>query len=137
MIFVDTSVFYARLAEDDVNHRAADEFFRNNSAPLLTTREVVFESHALMLRVSRARPTANMDPAAQRFLQTIDAGLARVILATEADHAAARRIVDANRDKDYSLCDALSFAVMERLGITQAASFDRHFRQYGRFTILP
>jgi hypothetical protein len=25
---------------------------------------------------------------------------------------------------------------MERLGITSAISFDRHFREYGRFTIL-
>jgi len=40
------------------------------------------------------------------------------------------------RDKDYSLCDALSFVVMERLGISEAIAFDRHFREYGRFTIL-
>jgi len=30
----------------------------------------------------------------------------------------------------------LSFVVMERLGITEAIAFDRHFREYGRFTIL-
>ena len=137
MIFVDTSVFYARLAEDDHRHRAADEFFRNATAPLVTTREVVYETHAMMLKVSRVRPAANMEPAARRFLLAIDNGLARVIIATQADHDMARRILEAHRDKNFSLCDALSFAVMERFGITQAASFDRHFRQYGRFTILP
>lgn len=31
--------------------------------------------------------------------------------------------------------DAISFVVMERLGITRAFTFDRHFEQYG-FTVL-
>ncbi|HVV53367.1 MAG TPA: PIN domain-containing protein [Polyangia bacterium] len=137
MIFVDTSVFYARLAEDDRHHQAADEFFRTVTRPLVTTREVIFESHAMMLKISRLRPAANMESAAGRFLEAIDNGLAKVILATDADHEAARAIIAAHRDKDFSLCDALSFAIMERLGITVAASFDRHFRQYGRFTVLP
>ena len=38
----------------------------------------------------------------------------------------------AHSDKFYSLCDALSFVVMERIGITDAISFDRHFREYLR-----
>ena len=36
----------------------------------------------------------------------------------------------------YSLCDAISFVVMERLGITVAIVFDRDFRDYGRFVLL-
>jgi predicted nucleic acid-binding protein len=41
-----------------------------------------------------------------------------------------------HRDKTYSLCDALSFAVMQRLGVRHAIAFDRHFREYGKFTLL-
>jgi predicted nucleic acid-binding protein len=52
------------------------------------------------------------------------------------DEFAAGALVRAHTDKKYSLCDALSFVVMERLGIADAISFDRHFRDYGRFTIL-
>ena len=33
------------------------------------------------------------------------------------------------------MTDAISFAVMERLHITRAFTFDRHFAQYG-FTVL-
>ena len=31
---------------------------------------------------------------------------------------------------------ALSFVVMQRMGLTEAIAFDRHFREYGKFTIL-
>jgi predicted nucleic acid-binding protein len=30
-------------------------------------------------------------------------------------------------DKGYSFCDAMSFVVMERPGVTFAIAFDRHF----------
>ena len=33
-------------------------------------------------------------------------------------------------DQDFSIVDRTSFAVMERLGITRAASFDHHFAVY-------
>ena len=138
MIFVDTSVFYARLAEDEgSDHLAVDAFFRETTEPLVTTLAVVYETHGLMQRISRDNPTVDMMPAARRFLESIDRGLAAVIPVTDADHQAARAIIDAHRDKTYSLCDALSFAVMERLKITHAASLDRHFRQYGKFVVLP
>ena len=34
-------------------------------------------------------------------------------------------------DKSFSLTDATSFIVMERLGIKTAIAFDQHFAQYG------
>jgi predicted nucleic acid-binding protein len=40
-------------------------------------------------------------------------------------------------DKDYSYVDATSFAVMERLGIETAFTFDRHFEQYGWKRLSP
>ena len=52
------------------------------------------------------------------------------------DDERAIALLRAHEDKSYSLCDALSFVVMERLRIRDAIAFDRHFRAYGRFTIL-
>ena len=55
---------------------------------------------------------------------------------TQADEALAISILREHQDKTYSFCDALSFMVMERLGVTEAMAFDRHFREYGKLTIL-
>jgi len=52
------------------------------------------------------------------------------------DDKRAIALLRVHKDKDYSLCDALSFVIMERLRITEAIAFDRHFFEYGRFTIL-
>jgi predicted nucleic acid-binding protein len=54
----------------------------------------------------------------------------------EGDEERAIALVHQHADKGYSLCDALSFVVMERMGITEALAFDRHFLEDGRFTIL-
>jgi len=54
-----------------------------------------------------------------------------LVWVTPRDVARAKAIVYQYDDKDFSLTDATSFAVMERLTIPQALSFDRNFVQYG------
>jgi predicted nucleic acid-binding protein len=54
-----------------------------------------------------------------------------IVRVTPEDEAKAREITYRYDDKDFSLTDATSFAVMERLGIRAAFTFDRDFRQYG------
>lgn len=48
----------------------------------------------------------------------------------------AKEIITRHSDKDWSLCDAISFAVLELRGVRAAFSFDRHFQQYGRVEVL-
>ena len=40
-------------------------------------------------------------------------------------------LVQARLDKSYSLCDAVSFMIMRRCGITEALTTDHHFDQEG------
>jgi hypothetical protein len=47
------------------------------------------------------------------------------------------RIFERYEDKGFSFTDCTSFAIMERMKITTAFAFDEHFRQYGRFTVMP
>jgi len=70
------------------------------------------------------------------LVENLESGLATVVRVTKRDETRAVALLRAQADKSYSLCDALSFIVMERLRITDAIAFDRHFRQYGRFNLL-
>lgn len=62
--------------------------------------------------------------AAERFLDGIRQGAAKLEFTTAADLEAARAIGEVLADQDFSIVDRTSFAVMERLGIARAASLD-------------
>jgi predicted nucleic acid-binding protein len=47
------------------------------------------------------------------------------------EEQAARELAARRADKDWSLCNAISFSVMEQRRIRAAFSFDHHFRQVG------
>ena len=55
-------------------------------------------------------------------------------LVEEEDRA--REIIARHSDKDWSLCDAISFAVLDARRIRRAFTFDRRCLQYGRIEIL-
>ena len=74
--------------------------------------------------------------AAEQFLRDTEQGTRiRVVWIRPGDVTRAREIVYRYGDKDFTLTDATSFAVMERLGIRHTFTFDHHFSQYG-FTVL-
>jgi predicted nucleic acid-binding protein len=133
-VFVDTGGFFAALVAEDAHHAHAAHLFARSKREawrLVTTNAVVYETHALL--VNRVR---NGRDVALAFLAAIDAGLAVAERVRVEDDRSAVKILRAHTDKGYSFCDTLSFAVMERLGIERAIAFDRHFHDYGRFTIL-
>ncbi len=57
-------------------------------------------------------------------------GLANIETVLPGDLDTAWQIGEAFPDQDFSIVDRTSFAVMERLGVTSAASFDAHFSIY-------
>jgi len=52
-------------------------------------------------------------------------------------HREAMRLLLARQDKGYSLCDAVSFILMRKRGITDRLTTDRHFEQEGFIRLLP
>ena len=123
-ILVDTSAIYALVNDADAIHGAAKTRLRmmkkNRFEPLLSNF-IVAETHALVL--TRLGPHI-----ARRWLLGNRWQIERVL---PSDEDRAHQIVASHLDKDYSYTDATSFAIMERLGIRRAFSFDRHFEQYG------
>jgi uncharacterized protein len=130
-VLVDTSAYFALTYSREnpsAQARAIAAHLRIERWQVFTTNFILAEIHALLLsRLNRA--------VAATFLQEIDRGPTTIVRATEADEQRARAIIDQYQDKDFSLVDAISFAVMERLEIGHAFTFDHHFAQYG-FVIL-
>lgn len=92
---------------------------------MFTTNFIVAELHALVL-ARRGRELASY------VLSILDRAPATTIIrVTEDDEREARAIIRRYADKDFSLTDALSFAVMQRLRIPAAFTFDDDFRQFG------
>jgi predicted nucleic acid-binding protein len=72
--------------------------------------------------------------AAERFWEGLRAGAAAVEPATAADLEQAWAIGEAFPNQDFSIVDCTSFAVMQRLGVFRAVSFDDDFAvfRFGR-----
>ena len=130
---IDTSGHYALADPRDANHLAAVAIAGQLRAPpirVFTTNFILAETHALLLaRCGR--------PAALQVLQRLDQSATIVVRVSARDERRARDILRQYDDKDFPLTDATSFAVMERLAITHAFTFDRNFSQYGLSTLLP
>jgi predicted nucleic acid-binding protein len=84
------------------------------------------EAHALLLR-KLGRTLAR---------EWLLSGGLLVIRALPQEEDRAREIVARHSDKDWSLCDAISFAVLGMRRIARAFTFDRHFLQYSRIEVL-
>lgn len=121
-LFVDSSAFYAAADRGDRSHASAKAVLAAGE-PLVTTDHVLVECWTLLRwRNSRAE--------ADRFWGAVRGGAASVEPVGEADLEAAWHIGRDFSDQDFSIADRTSFAVMERLGITRAATFDRDFAIY-------
>ena len=133
-VFVDSGGFFALLAAEDSFHdHARSLFLRANEERwrLATTNAVVVETYSLLLVRSRGGRRS-----ALTFLVMVSDDAYHVERVRKRDDERAIALLRVHEDKSYSLCDALSFVVMERLRIKEAVAFDRHFRAYGRFTVL-
>jgi len=125
----DSSAILALLDADDADHAKAARTARKIAVerrPCFITNYVEAETHALLLR-KLGRALA---------LEWLLRGGLPVIRVLPREEERAKEILSRHTDKDWSLCDAISFAVLEIREVRSAFSFDRHFRQYGRFEIL-
>ncbi len=129
-IFVDTSAWYALLDTSDANHHAAVKFKDSLAHPLMTSNYVVGE----VITLVRNRPGYKAAVETGQKLWEYIADLIRVM---PRDERKAWEIFVQYRDKNFSFTDCTSFALMERMGITEAFAFDEHFKQYGSFIVLP
>ena len=130
MIFVDTGPWFALSVRSDQHHQQAVEWFRQNELPLITTDYVIDELLTLLRKGGHARK-------AQEIATSIERDHLPLEWVTPKDVRAAARTFHELSDKEWSFTDCVSKVVMQRLEITTACSFDKHFRQFGTVTVVP
>jgi predicted nucleic acid-binding protein len=124
----DSSAILALLDASDGNHAQAVKTARG---PLAKTRPFITnylqcEAHALLLtRVGRILARAWLT----------QSGL-EVVRVTLEEEDAGRRLVVERAGKDWSLCDAISFATITARRARGAFTFDRHFREHGGIEVF-
>lgn len=124
---MDSGAYLALLDQDDQHHPDATSILEDlitNRYRQFTTNAVLFEGHALILSrlgIEQARQFINR----MRHSDTV------IVRVSTRDEERAETILYRYTDRAFSFTDALSFAIMERLHISSAFAFDRHFYQYG------
>lgn len=130
-VLVDSSGFLAAFNPRDEHHhqaRALWDTLIEQRFRTYTTNYVIAETHNIFIvRLGHQH--------ARTFLRDIAQSKIVTIRVRAFDEERARNIVLRYTDKDFSLIDATSFVIMERLDIPYAFTFDRHFAQHG-LTVL-
>lgn len=121
--FADTSFWYARHVAADRHHAAARAV---RPAPAVRTTELVLgETWTLVTRRVG-------HPAAVRCIRAIRRLPGVTVEPVSAqDHDDAWRWLERHDEREYSFVDAVSFAVMRRLGVAEALAFDGDFTAAG------
>ena len=125
----DSSAILALLDADDADHEdavAVAQTLATEQRPSFITTYIEAEAHALLLR-KLGRAIAR---------QWLLAGGLPVVRALPAEEQRAKEILARHSDKDWTLCDAISFAVLDARRVARVFTFDHHFRQYGRIQVL-
>ena len=125
----DSSAFLALLDADDADHNAAAQAAREiaeEQRPSFITNYIEVETHALLLR-KLGRALA---------LEWLLGGGFPVVRVSPQEEETAKEFLERYNDKDWSLCDSISFAVIDSRKVGTAFSFDRHFLQFGGCLVL-
>ena len=129
-VFADTSYFVALLNPRDDQHAAVRLWTANFEGRLLTTAWVLVEAANFMSRGANRRAVLELLKQLRRDESVT------IVPPLAEDYEQGLALFSQRLDKDWSLTDCISFVIMQREGLTEAATADAHFRQAGFRTVL-
>jgi predicted nucleic acid-binding protein len=121
-VLIDSSIWYSAMVRTDEDNRRAEEILDAVDDPFATDHVVV--ETWLLLNSRHGRRAADI------LIERIRSSGLPIEFVSPFDLDAALGIMAGFPDQDFSIVDCTSFAVMERLGVDRAASFDHHFVVY-------
>jgi hypothetical protein len=130
-LLADTSALLALYVRNDANHARALEFVRSNPNARYVLTELILAEVA-----TRIRALAGAERGASVARSLLESRRYEVLFADGGLLREAIQKMAGLRDKRLSLTDCVSFEVMDRLGLRDAFSFDRDFRDCG-YAMVP
>jgi len=129
-IFADTSGWGHLVDKSQPYHLQAASLYRshrNNGGRIITTNYIVNELVSLMTSPLRIPRSAIIS-----FVESIKSSpFIEVVHIHEILDQSAWQILKQYSDKEWSLTDCASFALMKQYGISNAFASDHHFEQFG------
>jgi predicted nucleic acid-binding protein len=129
-MLVDTSGLFCFHHKGEPQHAEAVRHFQSASIRL-THSYVLAEFVALTQARGLPRP-----PVLAFVSDLQDNTAVQVIYVAESLHRAALQFLRQRLDKSWSLCDAVSFLLMQQHGLREALTTDHHFEQAGFVRLL-
>lgn len=128
LVFIDTGAFKALIDEKDEFHTRVKNIWdrlRNNDSMLVTSNYILNESFTLI----RKRCGINTVKNFRDYLAHSGMSIKIVRVMVDDEKNAWQWFVQPI--SDLSFTDCVSISMMERLGIKEVVSFDKHFRRFG------
>ncbi len=131
VVFVDTSAFFPLLDKDDQMHEKSARFWVESlekDTIFVTSNYTVIETISLIQRRLGLRAVKSF---VEDILPVVD-----IRWIDESIHTISLKSMILANKRNLSFVDCVSFALMRKLGIETAFTFDKHFKQQG-FKCLP
>lgn len=124
-MFLDTSGLLCYHSQDEPEHREAQRLFKRERRHF--THSYVLAEFVALAQVRKIP----REPTLRFSSRLLVHPRLEVVWVDRGLHEGALALLGQRLDKGYSLCDAVSFVLMKRLGIQEALTTDRHFEQEG------
>ena len=129
-MLIDTSGFLCFLDKGDFRHQKAAKYF-------ISARSRVSHNYVVAELVAFAESRNFSREITLDFLSEIsEDSQTEIIWVSENLTERSIKFLRNRKDKDWSLCDAVSFLLMEEYGISEALTTDHHFEQAGFIKLL-
>ena len=132
-VLLDTSFLIALENRDDVYHRKALDLVRHvidTQSTLVLHQGIVLELFDGYAKLTRRQKAVEL------FAQFNSEDGYELIPLTDNLFDAGIAIYQSRKDKQWGLTDCISFALMERMGCSEALTADHHFVQAGFRALL-